>query len=158
MVLNTTLTTMSLYCSLPIPGSPRPVEWSLNLSRRREMFCHLPNVLSPSSFLLTLHAKWSCLSTHYPQNFLAWLLSALSLSPSPALVYLLGSPPKPRPNFTLMQCSSSISPTGSGSPCLQSCTTFPWYFGSGMCSLPGAIYYHVIRFSHKGSIIYPKRV
>lgn len=82
--------------------------------KQREMFCHLPNVLSPSSFLLTLHAKWSCLSTHYPQNFLAWLLSALSLSPSPALVYLLGFPPKslllsPSPGQISPSCDAPLS-------------------------------------------------
>lgn len=33
MVSKTTLT-MLLFCSFPFPGSPRPVEWSLNLSGR----------------------------------------------------------------------------------------------------------------------------
>lgn len=150
MISNTTLI-MLLFSSLPFPGFPKVCGMKLELVRKElEILHHLPSIFS--SFLLTLHAKQSCLSTHYSQNSLDWLLSPLSLSPSPAFTYFavlsaLALISKPSPNLTAWWCCSGINPGGSGSPCLESYSTFHWFFGLETCSLSGTIY-HVIRYSH----------
>lgn len=137
------------------PGSSRPVEWSWSLNSsgrnwRRSTIC--PTVPSHSAFLLTLMPKMthcpSLLSPPtYPQPFpqvfalLSWPKSSLS-PPSPVQI----SPP--------LWCWSPISSAGSGSPCLKSYCTFYWYLGIGICSLPGTICYHVIRYSYMEALFF----
>lgn len=112
-----------------------------------------PIYLPSPSFCWFFMPKWSVYSLALK---LISLLSPLDLSlRSPLKCLLCSLCPnlhflfKPSPILT----SFVMLLTESGSPCLKSYSTFYWYFGLGICSLPGTISY-VIRYSYMDTLFY----
>lgn len=132
------------------------------LRKELEMLYRLPQY----TFLLLLSFDPSCQtkwSVYSPSPKLTWLF-AFSTQPIPqplpqafALLSLpksLLSSPSPAQTSPPLWCCSCISPRGSGSPCLTSHSTFYWYFGLWICSLPGTICCHVIRYSYTDALLF----